>query len=118
MVQPDKMSISELNAKISYMQTQGLDSAKFELGYWSKILQPLATIALVFVAISFIFGPLREATMGMRVVTGLIIGLCFKFLQDLLGPASLVFGFAPLVAVLLPIALCFLGSYLLFRRAR
>jgi lipopolysaccharide export system permease protein len=118
MVQPDKMSIGELDAKISYMQAQGLNSAKFELGFWTKILQPLATIALVFVAISFIFGPLREATMGMRVVTGLIIGLVFKFVQDLLGPASLVFGFAPLVAVLLPISLCFLVSYLLFRRAR
>ncbi|MFT7688239.1 MAG: lipopolysaccharide export system permease protein [Candidatus Azotimanducaceae bacterium] len=117
MVQPDKMSIGELNAKIAYMQAQGLDSAKFELGFWSKILQPLATIALVFVAISFIFGPLREATMGMRVVTGLIIGLVFKFVQDLLGPASLVFGFPPVVAVLFPIMLCFLGSYLLFRRS-
>jgi len=117
LVQPDKMSIGELDAKINYMQAQGLDSGRFELGYWSKIFQPLATIALVFIAISFVFGPLREATMGMRVVTGLVVGLVFKFIQDLLGPASLVFGFPPLVAVLLPVLICFIASFLLFRRS-
>ena len=117
LVQPDKMSIGELLAKIDYLKAQGLNTGKFELGFWGKALQPLATVALVFVAISFIFGPLREATMGMRVVTGLIIGIVFKFVQDLLSPASLVFGFEPILAVLIPILLCFLFGYFLLRRA-
>ncbi|MBL4681102.1 MAG: LPS export ABC transporter permease LptG [Pseudomonadales bacterium] len=117
LVQPNKMSIGELDAKITYMQAQGLDSGKFELGFWSKIFQPLGTIALVFIAISFVFGPLREATMGMRVVMGLVVGLVFKFIQDLLGPASLVFGFSPILAVLFPILICFVVSFFLFRRS-
>jgi lipopolysaccharide export system permease protein len=117
LVQPDKMSIAELRHKINYMQAQGLNSSKFELGFWGKVFQPLATLALVFVAISFIFGPLREATMGMRVVSGLVIGILFKFVQDLLAPASSVFGFSPLIAVLLPIMLCLVAGYLLLRRA-
>jgi lipopolysaccharide export system permease protein len=116
LVQPDKMSIRELNKKIDYLRMEGLNSSKFELGFWSKVLQPLATVGLVFVAISFVFGPLREATMGMRVVTGLIIGIAFKFVQDLLSPASLVFGFPPVVATLIPIAACFVAGYLLMRR--
>jgi lipopolysaccharide export system permease protein len=37
-------------------------------------------------------------------------------LQKLLGPSSLVFGFPPLIAVMIPILLCFgLGIYLLNR---
>jgi len=117
LVQPDKMSIGDLNNKISYMQAQGLNSSKFELGYWRKVLQPLGTLALVFVAISFIFGPLREATMGMRVVTGLVIGIVFKFVQDLLAPASIVFGFSPIIAILSPIVICLIAGYFLLRRA-
>jgi len=117
LIKPDKMSITELNVKINYMQAQGLNSNKYELGFWKKLLQPLATIGLVFVAISFIFGPLRESTMGMRVVTGLVIGIIFKFLHDLLSPASMVFGFAPVIAILAPIFLCFLVGYVLLRRA-
>lgn len=117
LIAPDKMSIGELDNKIGYLRAQGLSSAQYELGYWRKILQPFATLALVFVAISFIFGPLREATMGMRVVSGLVIGIVFKFVQDLLSPASIVFGFSPVLAIALPIAICFIAGYLLLRRA-
>ena len=116
LVQPERMSIRELKNKIDYLRIEGLNSSKFELGFWAKVLQPLATVGLVFVAISFVFGPLREATMGMRVVTGLIIGIAFKFVQDLLSPASLVFGFAPVIATLIPIAACFAVGYFLLKR--
>ena len=118
LVEPSKMSMLELRRKIDHLSSQGLNTSKFELGFWSKIFQPVATLALVFVAISFIFGPLREATMGMRVVSGLVTGIVFKFVQDLLAPASLVFGFPPVVATLLPILICIgLGTWLLRRTA-
>ncbi len=116
LVEPDKMSIIELRNKIALMSNQGLNTGKFQLGFWTKIFQPIASISLVFVAISFIFGPLRETTMGMRVVSGLVIGIMFKFVQDLLSPASLVFGFPPFLATLIPISICLLaGTYLLKR---
>ncbi len=117
LVEPDKMSILELRHKINYMQSEGLNTGKFELGFWTKIFQPLASLSLVFVAISFIFGPLRESTMGMRVVSGLITGILFKFVQDLLSPASLVFGFPPMLATLIPIMICLATGVLLLKRA-
>jgi lipopolysaccharide export system permease protein len=117
LVQPDKMSISQLGAKIDYMRSQGLNSGKFEIGYWQKVLMPIATVGLVFVAISFIFGPLRESTMGMRVVSGLIVGILFRFIQNLLTPASLVYGFPPLIAIVVPILICLAIGYTLLRRA-
>ena len=117
LVEPDKMSISELWQKIEYMTSQGLNTEKFELGIWTKLLQPVASLSLVFVAVAFVFGPLRQTTMGMRVVTGVIIGILFKFVQDLLSPASLVFGFPPLVATLVPILICTGLGYSLIKRA-
>lgn len=116
LVQPDKMSIGELSDKIAYLKEQGLNSGKYELGFWGKVFQPLATIGLVLVGISVVLGPLRSTTMGMRVVTGLIIGILFRFVETLLSPASLVFGFSPIIATLLPIALCFSVGIYLFRR--
>lgn len=117
LVEPDKMSVMELRRKIDYMQDQGLNTGRFELGFWTKAFQPIATLSLVLVAISFIFGPLRETTMGMRVVSGLVVGILFKFVQGLLSPASLVFGFPPLLATLIPISICLGAGYLLLRRA-
>ncbi|MBL6689697.1 MAG: LPS export ABC transporter permease LptG [Pseudomonadales bacterium] len=117
LVEPDKMSILELRRKIGYMRSEGLNTGKFELGFWTKTFQPIASLSLVFVAISFIFGPLRESTMGMRVVSGLVIGILFKFVQDLLSPASLVFGFPPVLATLIPILACICAGTFLLRRA-
>ena len=74
--------------------------------------------ALTSLGISFIFGPLRESAMGTRIVTGVIIGFAFTFVQKLLSPASLVYGFSPIIATLGPIVVCFVVGYFLFRRAR
>lgn len=72
----------------------------------------------MILALSFVFGPLREATMGFRVFIALAVGLLFTIAQRLLEPASLLLGLDPLFAVLLPIALCAavgLGSMLRVR---
>ncbi|KPZ05077.1 hypothetical protein ALO43_200448 [Pseudomonas tremae] len=75
------------------------------------------TVALVLMAISFIFGPLRSVTLGQRVFTGVVVGFTFRIIQDLLGPSSLLFGFPPLLAVLMPAAACAQAGVYLLRRA-
>ena len=66
--------------------------------------------------ISFVFGPLRESTMGFRIFIGVVIGVSFRILQDMLGPLSIVFEFPPLMAVLSPVLFCVVvGLYLLKR---
>lgn len=118
LIEPDKLAITELKSKVDYLQKQGLNTQRYQLAFWQKSLQPLATIGLVFIAISFVFGPLRQVTMGHRIVAGLIVGFAFKIIQDILTPASMVFGFAPMLATLIPIALCFLcASYLIKRNS-
>lgn len=113
-LEPDALSIQNLYSYANYLEAQGLENKQYRLAFWKKMLQPLATAGLVLIAVSFIFGPLREVTMGYRIFSGVIVGIVFRTSQDLLGPASLVFGFSPLVAVALPVLACLLiGSYLL-----
>ena len=109
-VDPDALSISGLYAYTHYLQQQGLDSGEYDLALWKKILQPLSILSLVLVGISFVFGPLRSVSMGYRVFSGVMTGVVFMILQNLLGPSSLVFGFPPIAAVLFPIILCLLLS--------
>lgn len=113
---PDSLSINNLYRYTDYLDQQGLDASQYRLAFWQKVLQPLATISLVLIAVSFIFGPLRETTMGYRIFTGVLVGIVFRTSQDLLGPSSLVFGFAPIIAVAIPIVVCtFIGLFLLRR---
>jgi len=46
-----------------------------------------------------------------------LVGLTFNYAQEVLGPASSVFGFTPLLAYLLPIIACVAGGGWLLRRA-
>jgi lipopolysaccharide export system permease protein len=117
-VAPEQLPLLDLYRYSRYLLQQGLDADDFQLALWRKLLQPLAIAALVLVAISFIFGPLREGTMGFRIFAGVIVGIAFRTSQDLLGPASLVFGFSPLYAAVAPIAICAVAGFMLLSRAR
>jgi lipopolysaccharide export system permease protein len=111
---PEDISLRNLHYYINYLEVQNLTASNYSLAFWQKILQPLASASLVLIAISFVFGPLRSVTMGQRIFTGVIFGIVFALLQRLLGPSSLVFGFPPVIAVMIPIFLCIaLGVYLL-----
>lgn len=116
-VPPESLSLTGLFTYASYLDNQSLQSNRYWLAFWKKLLMPLATAVMVLVAISFIFGPLRTSTMGFRIFTGLIVGLLFKYMQDLLGPMSLVFGFSPVLAIVVPIAINAAVGALLMRRA-
>ena len=114
---PESLPISGLWGYIHYLKDQDLNNGRYWLAFWVKVLQPVVTAALVLMAISFIFGPLRSVTLGQRVFTGVLVGFTFRIAQDLLGPSSLVFGFSPLFAVLVPTAICALAGFWLLRRA-
>ncbi|MGH1484805.1 MAG: LPS export ABC transporter permease LptG [Cellvibrionaceae bacterium] len=114
----DNLSISKLHHYIAYLDQQGIESDRYQLSFWSKTLQPLAIISLMLIAVSFIFGPLREVTMGYRIFTGVVFGIVFQLTQKLLGPTSLVYGFSPIIAVLIPILACFLFGFFLLTRNR
>jgi lipopolysaccharide export system permease protein len=116
-LEPEALSVTGLWRYIHYLADQGLANGKYWLAFWTKVLQPVVTAALVLMAISFIFGPLRSVTLGQRVFTGVLVGFVFRIAQDLLGPSSLVFGFPPLLAVLIPSLICGIAGFWMLRRA-
>ena len=116
-VDTDSLPVRQLWPYARYLENQGLLFGDIELVFWRKVLQPLAVAGLVLVAMSFIFGPLREGNMGARIFAGVIVGVIFRISQDFFGPASLIFGFPALIAALIPILVCWLaGVWLLLRK--
>jgi len=118
LVEPRYLAVSELGAYSNYLNQQGVDPKRYDLAFWGKVMQPLSVVALVLVGTAFIFGPLRSVTVGQRILTGVIVGLVFKFSQDLLAPASQVLGFAAFWAALIPILVSLLFAGFLLVRVR
>ena len=118
MIAPTKLSVRQLAEQVNYMQREQLDGSVYELALWRKLLQPIALLALVMLATSFVFGPLRGVGTGTRLTIGAFVGLAFKYLQDLAAPIGLLLGVHPGIAAMLPIALTLsIGGWLLRRAA-
>lgn len=113
---PDQLGLKDLRDFAQYLRKQALDAGSYELQFWKKVLSPVAVFSMVLIACSFIFGPLRSVTLGFRIITGVLVGLVFRYGQDAVGFASILFHWSPLAAVALPIGVCLLaGSYALYR---
>ncbi|MGE9552699.1 LPS export ABC transporter permease LptG [Erwinia amylovora] len=114
---PDALSISGLYNYTKYLKQSGQVSGRYQLNMWSKIFQPLSVAVMMLMALSFIFGPLRSVSMGMRVVTGISFGFLFYVLDQIFGPLSLVYNIPPVLGALLPSAAFFaISVYMLLKR--
>lgn len=116
LLEPRRMSLQGLFYQVGYMQREGLAPVRYELALYAKLFQPFAVIGLCLVALSFILGPLRERGIGVRLAVGILVGLMFKYLQDLFGPVSMVYELPAWLGVLIPIILCWLLGFIGFRR--
>ncbi|MFW1733637.1 LPS export ABC transporter permease LptG [Acinetobacter sp. ULE_I001] len=115
-INPEDLAPTQLLSFMQYMHEYSQVPKTYLLAFWKNVGSPFALLALVLIACSFIFGPLRQQSMGFRLVIALFVGLGFYYIQDFLGYASLVYAPSPAWFVFLPIILMFgIGSYLLYR---
>jgi len=101
-IEPENLSLFGLMDYINYLKTNGLGYANYELAFWKKIFQPISAMVMVFVAIPFIFGPLRSSTMGLRLVAGIFVGFLFYLFNELFGPLSVVYALPTWLAAAIP----------------
>lgn len=101
-LEAEQMSISDLDNFSDYLGDDTREAREYQVQFWRKVLQPLSIATLVFVGISFVVGSNRQVAVGERIFVGVIVGVAFRVMQDILGPAATVWGFSPLLAVLVP----------------
>jgi len=116
--EPEALSLSQSLSYQDYLTNQDLNTSRYQLEFWTKALRPFASIALVIIALSSVFGPLRSSTMGSRIFSGVIIGIVFQNGLNLFGRMSLAADFPPLLGVLTPIAICLIIGTIQLKRAK
>ena len=117
-LKPEDLNLVGLGDYSRYLKENGLNATRYELAYWKKIMQPVAVAVMMFLALSFISGPLRTTPIGARIVLGLVVGFAFNMLSNIFGPVSLVYQMPPFLAAALPIVVFGVITVLLMRRAR
>jgi len=95
---------------------QELNATEYQRAFWIKITQPFAALVMVFLAVPFAFGPLRSASMGLKILVGVLFGFSFHTLNSIFGPLTTVVGLSPMIAAMIPSAVfLLLGSVLVLR---
>jgi lipopolysaccharide export system permease protein len=114
----EDLSIVGLWQTIHYRQANGLDPKTYSLAFWQKLTRPFATLVMMFLAIPFIFGPLRSSTMGLRMLVGVLVGFAFYTFNELFGPLTLVYQIPPILGALLPTCFFFGFGLILLKRSQ
>ena len=115
---PYNMTLLQLDQQIHYEKSNGLNTNNEELIFWTRVFQPLSTLVMALVAIPFIFGPLRSVGIGLRLLSGIMVGLIFFTANKFLGPFSLVYQVPPLIAALITPVIFFCFALFLFWRKK
>jgi len=117
-VGPDELSSFKLWSYIRYLKDNGLEYEQYELALYNRLFMPLAIIAMVLIAVPFVFVSQRHSSIGQKIVTGFLIGIVFYIANRLIGEMGLVYDFPPMLAAALPTLLVIAAAGLLLRRLR
>jgi lipopolysaccharide export system permease protein len=118
MVKPERLSALGLYRYLSYLKENNLNTAYYEHAFWQKLIYPVATGVMIFLAIPMVLGRLGSVGIGQRIVVGVIVGVVFHILQQVAGHAGVVYGMSPMLSATLPTLLFFILGAWLLRRVR
>jgi lipopolysaccharide export system permease protein len=113
---PEDLAMRELLTYIDYLRTNHLDTRHYQLAFWTKVIGPLTNLAMLFIALPFVFGSQRSIGTGQRLLIGVLLGLAFYLLNRMLTSWVLLTGMQPIFGAILPTALFFLAGTLALRR--
>jgi len=101
-VQPEFLPVWSLVEYINYLKTNHQSVGQYQMAFWMKVMMPLSSAVMVFLAVPFVFGPLRSTPIGARILVGTLVGIGFHLFNQSFQHIGLVFGVLPWLAASLP----------------
>jgi lipopolysaccharide export system permease protein len=115
-VRENLLDTPELQRYIRYLRSNNLDAQRYLIAYWSRMANIASVVLMTVLALPFVFGSLRSAGTGARMIVGLIIGLAYYVSVQVLAQGGQVFDLDPAVVAWTPsIALLLITTIALLR---
>ena len=102
--EPKDLTTWTIVKQIQFLSDNKLRSGVFEVELYKRLIKPVSLIAMILVAMLFIFGSTRDATLGRKIFFGVALGLSFEMLSRIGGAIALSFDYSPLISSSLPSA--------------
>jgi lipopolysaccharide export system permease protein len=116
--EPQDIPTWTLIKQVRFLSDNKLRSGVFEVELYKRLIQPITLIAMILLAMLFIFGPTRDVTLGRKIFFGVALGLSFEMLSRVASAMALSFDFSPLLSSILPsIVVMFISIILLLKKS-
>jgi lipopolysaccharide export system permease protein len=100
--EPDELTTWNIIKQIQFLSDNKLRSGIFEVELYKRLIKPITLVAMILLAMLFIFGSTRDATLGRKIFFGIALGLSFEMLSRIGGAMALSLDFNPVMSAVLP----------------
>jgi len=116
--EPEDLSTLTLIKQIRFSSDNKLRSSVFEVELYKRLIQPITLIAMILLAMLFIFGSTRDVTLGRKIFFGVALALSFEMLSRVTITMALSLDISPFLSSILPsIVIMFISIILLFKKS-
>jgi lipopolysaccharide export system permease protein len=113
---PDRMSTYDLALYTRHLTDNKQDSERYEIAFWKKLIYPFVVFVMMALALPFAYLHFRSGGVSLKIFTGIMIGVCFKLINDLFSHLGLLNTWPPLVTAILPSAVFLTAAIMALRR--
>ena len=96
------MSTLELWRYSQHLTDQDQTAQRYELQFWKRALYPLACIVMMALALPFAYLHARAGGVSLKVFGGIMLGISFVLLNNVVGHLGLLRDWTPWLAASLP----------------
>jgi len=102
MVQPERMSITNLLTYIRHLRENNESSERYEIALWKKLIAPFASLVMLALALPFALTHQRSGGVSVKVFLGVMFGVAFYLLNGLFSNLGVINSWPPFTAAITP----------------
>jgi lipopolysaccharide export system permease protein len=101
-LRPERMGTIDLYQYMRHLQANGQAAQKYEIQFWKKLFYPLSCLVMVVLALPFAYLHFRSGGIATYVFGGVMAGISFVLLNNVLGDLGNLQGWQPWFTAALP----------------
>ena len=102
LVKPVSLSGRGLMSYIDYLRKNDLSAKRYETELWSRVSKTVTVVVMPVLALALVFGSLRSAGSGSRLLIGVLIGLAYFLASEMIANTGQVFNLNPAIVTWAP----------------
>jgi len=115
-INPDKMSAWNLVLYIRHLARNNQRTERYEIALWKKIVYPFAVLVMMALALPFAYVQVRHGGVGMKVFSGIMIGVVFHGMNTLFSHLGVLQNWPPFISAALPSAIFMVAALVVLSR--